>query len=223
MKNQTSNSDLGDGSGLASDGLPMWATQEQILEEDMKTYSEDEVEALVQKAVADATAELSTKLAGIEAEKTDAEKAEVATQMAELDEKIKELHAKLDTAVLETANANQEKADLVAYLESVNADAERAAEIASLRTERVAKVAEVAAFPQEYLDANTDRWAAMTEQDFEAAVADYAVVAKKDSGTNQIPSGTALTATKEVSTNEGSAFGAIFSLRSVGVDARTIL
>ena len=217
------------GLGLASDGQPIWATTERILEDDMKTYTEDEVKDLVEQAVAEATILLNDKIATLESsvqedvvvESTDSSAEEINV----LNDTIKELHAKLDAAVLDAETQRQERECLIAFLEAEKAEIDRREEIAKLREERLAKVAEIATFPEEYLVANADRWAAMTEEDFAATVADYAVVGKKRTSVEEtsIPSQTALVAAKEVATKGGSALNDIFGMRLQGIDARTVL
>jgi hypothetical protein len=213
--------------GLAHDGLPIEATADEILvEENMATFTEDEVKALVEKAVGDATGELQAKLEEVEAAKKELETKDVEITIASLNETVKEIQAKLDTAILEAEAAKNEKAELTAYLEAEKAAADKEAEIAELSKVRVAKVAEVASFPQEYLEANTDRWARMSEEDFDASVADYAAVAaKKDtSGNEMIPEHTSLKASKESEKKNGSIpRHAVFELRKLGVDAREAL
>lgn len=210
--------------GVAFDGYPMEASADEILVEENMTTNDDDVKALVEKAVAEATSELQAKLDEVEAAKAALETKDVEVTITALNTQIKDLQAKLDTAVLETEAAKTERQELVAFLESENAKTEREAELSKLRDERTAQVAAVATFPEEYLAANVERWAQMSDDDFEAALADYALVAKKDpNADDKIPEGTSLKATKESGSKNGSARTAIFSMRLKGVDARHVL
>ncbi len=210
--------------GLALDGYPIEASADEILvEENMTTFTEEDVKALVEKAVGEATSELQTKLDEVEAAKKELEMKDTEATISTLNDQIKDLQAKLDTAVLETEAQKTEREELIAYLEAEKASIEREAEVARVRDERTAKVAEVAAFPEDYISANADRWANMSADDFEAAVADYALVSKKEKTEETIPEGTSLKATKESKKSNESARTAIFAMRQDGVDARHVL
>ena len=209
----------------AGDGYPIWASAEEVLEGSMKSYSDDEIQKLVEVAVAAATSEMQATIDRLEAEKNGiVEEVDNVAQIAKLTETISDLQAQLDTAVIEAENAKSEHSALVALLEEVEAEKLRQAEIAQLRDERLAKVAEVSSFPEDYLASNADRWAAMSEETFEAACADYAAASKKDSkATETIPSETALSAKAETAKSAISAYSEVFGLLGSGVDVRKVL
>lgn len=185
-----------------------------------QTYSEEEVQSLVSKAVAEATKDLQDEIASLKQESE--VDAKVAAAVAELEEKIKELQSSLDTAVLEAEAAKAERESVMAWLEEETQRAEREAEIAKLREERLAQVAEVASFPQDYLEHNAERWAAMSEEDFTAALEDYRAVSIKKPE-DAIPEATALVAAREIASEDKSAAKEIFSLRRSGVDPRQVV
>lgn len=144
------------------------------------TFTEEDVKAEVAKAVAALEAQIAD-LRSSQAEEN--LKAEIAKAIEAKDADIAALQAQLDTAVLEAEKAKSDHAELVSLLEQAQADAERAAEIAARKDERLTKVREVASFPEEYLTANADRWAAMADEDFTVLCADYSAVSEKKSVT----------------------------------------
>ena len=187
-----------------------------------KTYTEDELKA----AIAEATKELETKVAELSAADEQAKiDAAVSEAVAAKEDRIKELEASLDSAVLETQKAKDEYEAIVAFLKETEEAAAREAEVAARREERLAKVAEVASFPEEYVAANADRWANLSNEDFEALVADWAAIApKKETSTvseeTEVPSTAAIeTASRQAPV---SAVRDVLSLTLRGIDPRTL-
>lgn len=189
-----------------------------------KTYTEDEVQALVTDAVSTATAELQKQIdtfkAGDEAARMQAKVDEVASAK---DADIAELTAKLDAAVIDAEKAKTERDEITSWLQ---AEADRVvaeAEAATRRADRIAKVAEVIKFPEEHVEARADGWAAQDDEQFEATLADYRVLAasKSDSG---LPSFTAMQASRESESTStvGSATRDLIRGRNAGVDVRGI-
>lgn len=185
-----------------------------------RTFTQEELDAAVAEAVKNLQTELETF-------KVQASQSEVETRIAEAkaeaDAQVKELQSQLDAAVLEAQKAKQDHSDLVTYLEAEKTAAETAAAQAARRDERLDKVKEVANFPDEYMTANAERWAAMGDEDFEAALADYKLSGtKKDEGTTQIPSQTAMQAGREEASKSTSALREVFELHRLGVDPRRV-
>lgn len=194
-----------------------------------KTYSEVEVEALVQAKVAEATASLQAELDTIKSsEEAQAVQARIDEARAEADEKVKDLQAQLDAAEIRAQEATTAREELEAFLQSESERVEREAALASLREERKTRVAEAAHMSEEYIEANADRWAGMSDEDFEAALADYKAVAEKASAStgsgSGVPAGTALHASRDDAPS-GKRFAAtheVMRLRDSGVDLREI-
>ena len=192
------------------------------------TFTEEEVKAEVAKAVALATAALETQVAELRTSQAEENlKAEIAKAVEAKDAEIAALQAQLDTAVLEAEKAKNDHAELVSLLEQAQADAERAAEIAARKDERLAKVREVASFPEEYLTANSDRWASMADEDFAVLVADYAAVSEKKvvEGESRIPVETAMEGeriTAPAKNDKLSATKAVMTSALRGVDFSTL-
>lgn len=185
---------------------------------DTKTYSEEEHSALLAQV-----AELTAKVAELTTASTASEiDAKIATVKTELEAQVTDLQTKLDSAVLEAQAAKDDRDNTVSYLEGEAAAAEAAAAITARKDERIAKVKEVASFPDEYLDENADRFAAMSDEEFAKALEDWAVIAPKKAGSkdDKIPDKTAMTAAR--TTAEPDVMSEIFDLRFNGVDVRSI-
>lgn len=190
-----------------------------------KTYEEDEVQALVSSSIAEAVAPLQAELDTLKA--GDAEAAmrakidEVATTK---DAEIAELNAKLDAAVIEATTAKAERDEITGWLQAESDRVVAEAEATARRSDRIAKVAEVIKFPEDHVEARADGWAAQDDEQFEATLADYRVLAasKTDSG---LPAFTAMQASRESDTATsavGSATRELIRARAVGVDVRAV-
>lgn len=180
----------------------------------MTTYTEDELTEAVKAAVDKATTELRSKVVSLEAAQQSTEVQEaVATaiaaheaELAALQAEKAEIATKLDEAVI-TAESERQRADqLLAWLEG-----EATAEAGRIATEtrkeaRLAAVKEVACFPDEYLETNAQRFAAMSDEDFEAALESYKAITAAKGGTpagDLIPSVTGLHASRDDNGSKG--------------------
>lgn len=189
----------------------------------MKTYTEDELRAAVEAAIGELRGELDTLRASQEASEIESRiQAAVATATEPLTAQVTELQSKLDAAVIEAQN-EKARAD---GLEAEKVAAAEAATLAARKGERLDKVKEVANFPQEYLDANAERFAAMSDEDFEARLEEYRQIAVKATGTEGgLPAKTALHAAAENGTGGGGSQSAVrdlFAMRRAGIDPRTL-
>jgi len=187
-----------------------------------KTFTEDEVKSLVTAAVAEAVKPLQDEIASHKEASTEAEtEAKIAAIREELEAKVEEIQKSLDEATLKAEAASVERDELVAFLDSEKEKAEKEAETAKLREERTAKVAEVASFPEEYVKANTDRWASMEEDAFVALLEDYKAVAVKPSE-GGLPASTTMNASREENKSKLSVVREIIDLRNEGIDTRAV-
>lgn len=143
---------------------------------DMDTFTQEELDAAVSAAVAPIQAELQTF-------KDSAAESEVDTRVAEAkaeaDERVAELQGQLEAAVLEAQAAKTELADLTALLESEKEAAELAELYEAIKADRKAKIAEVASFPEDFLEANLDRWCAEDDDAFAARLEEWKVTSSK--------------------------------------------
>ncbi len=191
-----------------------------------KTYNEDELQA----AVASAIAPLQAALAELQAKDNEAaHEAALETLKAEYDGQLEELQKSLDTAVLEGTASKTELAEVYAWLEGEKSAADKAAEVAARRDERLAKVKEFASFPEEYVTANADRWAGLDEETFEALLDDYKAVSKvagegsgDEGATDAALASTAMKAAAEKKTDAVTDRRAVMSWSINGIDPRTI-
>lgn len=185
-----------------------------------KTYTEAEFNALAGE-VADLKGKLVELSAAAEASNVDAR---IAAAKAEVEAQVADLQSKLDAAVLEAEAVKTEKEAIVAFLEGEKTAAEEAAALLARKDERLAKVKEAASFPETYLAENADRFAAMSDEAFEAALEDWKAAGVKKaeaaSGAGEIPDATAMTASR--STDGSNPLAEVLGLRFQGVDTRTV-
>lgn len=186
---------------------------------DAKTYTEEEHNAVLAKV-----ADLETKVAALAKSTEDSETdSKIAAAKAESESKVTDLQTQLDAKVLEAEAAKTESEKFVAWLEGEKTAAEEAATFASRKDERIAQVKEVASFPDEYLEANGDRFAAMSDEAFTAAIEGWKVLGVKPAGDkkDEVPSATAMVASRSNDNNK-SVLSEVLGLRFQGVDVRQI-
>jgi hypothetical protein len=218
--------EMPDGAEHASEECP-FCSDEQITQRggNMKSYSDEDIQALVAQAVADATKELTVELEGLKSTATVSEwEVKISTLQAEHDEQVAALQASLDAAVISAESAKQEYENLLAFLESEKDRVEAEAVVEARKEERVKAVSEAATFPEDYLTANTDRWAEMSDEAFEALLADYRSMGTVIPAPTPIPGKTALHATRPAG-DQGSASAAreVIRLRERGIDPRELI
>lgn len=172
-----------------------------------KTYTEDEVKAAVEEALAPVQAELDAIRAS---EAEEAVAAKVAEAVAAKDAEISELHGTIDTLTLRAEKAEADYDSVISWLEAETKAAEEAAALAARRDERLAAVKEVASFAEDYIEANVDRWVALDDAAFASLVEDWKAIAaarpviategKDETDEVEVPVATAIEASRA---NEG--------------------
>jgi hypothetical protein len=192
---------------------------------EMSTYTKEDLD----KAVAEALAPLQKELDDMKQVQAQSEtanaiedlKAEHAVALTAAEESIKDLQSKLDAAVLEAQSSKEESTQLVAYLEGIVAEETEKAEKEQIKAERLEKLKSSVSFPDEYLEANADRFAAMSQEDFDAALADWLVVAPAK---EQESTETAFKAsrTERVTAGSHSTMREVMRLNLNGIDPRTL-
>jgi hypothetical protein len=196
----------------------------------MDTLTKEEHEAAlaeaVAKAIAEATAPLSAKIAEFEAAQADSEVGKaVAEATAPLAEQITTLQSELDAAKISLAAAEESKEATEKFWADAIAESETAAAAEARKDERLTKAKAVA--PEKahaWLTENADRLAAMSDEDFEARLEEWGVLAPKadNGGGINIPATTGLHASREEATTiNGSALGELRNLRGLA-DPRTV-
>lgn len=190
----------------------------------------------IDKAVAAAVAPLQTELEALrkfkaEAESTDAVNAAREEARAEVEaaqQALAEAQAKLDAATIEATEATAKYDNLVAWLTAEAERVEQEAQIAALREERVEAVKALKVFPDEYVEENAQRYAAMDAEAFEALMADWKAVkatqtSSKKEEEEELPSTTTFVATRDDDGKpKASPMREVMRLRNEGVDLRRI-
>lgn len=194
----------------------------------MSEFTQEQVDAKVAEAVEAATATLKTQLAELESKQQETEVGKAVSEAtAPLNEQIADLQSKLDAEVMARTTAEEAKAEVETFWSTAIAEKTAADESAARKDERLAKLKEVA--PEgahAYLDENADRFAAMSDEDFDARIEEYRTITAKAEGSSEIPSTTALTAAREgagvAGTQPGSMLSELGSLRGALTDPRTL-
>lgn len=197
-------------------------TGASVEEDAVSTITQEQLDAAVTAASAAEArvVELETKVKAFEeSQREGAIEAAVAEAQAEAQTKIDELQTQLDAAVLEANTTKEAFEAFKTELADAQAAIDAEASIEAKRDERVAKVAEVASFPQEYVDANADRWAAMTDEAFDQVLEDWRQIAARAPG-EKIPAKTGLHASRETDQASGTAMKEVFGLIRSGHDTR---
>jgi hypothetical protein len=185
-----------------------------------KTYTEEEFNAVLAKVsgLEAKVAELNTAAEASEAD------AKVAAATADLEVKVTDLQTQLDAVVLEAEAAKNSRQEILSWLDEQKLVAEQAAELDARKEERLAKVREVASFPDDYLEANADRFAAMSDESFAAVIEDWRTIASKGpAGTKgeSIPANTAMIASRSDG-KQADLLRDVMSMRFQGVDPRRV-
>lgn len=178
------------------------------------TFTQEQVQAQIDAAVGQARAAFEQTLA----------EAEAANKTAELETQVTELQAQLDAIVVEKAQIEEAKAAVEKFWADAIVEHENTVVADARKDERLDKLKEVS--PEgahAYLEANADRFAAMSDDDFAARIEEYTTIAAKDDGT-PIPTTTALTAARESAGGKaaGSMLSELPNLRTALSDPRTL-
>lgn len=209
-----------DGANHDSDTCPLCAMDDSSLDTPggAVTYTEEELQAAVDKAVAAMQArvtelEQSQQVSEVESAK--------AALRAELQTTVDDLQSQLDAAVLKAEAAERERDEIKAWLDAEATAQAEAEAIQARKEERLTKIREAASFPEDYLTQNADRFAAMSDDDFNTAVESWKAIAP--AGTSTIPEKTALHAGRESESTAGSALKDVIALRRNGrIDLSTL-
>lgn len=195
----------------------------KLMSEDNKTFTSEELAA----AVALAVQPLKDKISELESKDAEAEvSGKIADAKAELETKVSDLQTAFDVKVAELATATQALEDVKAYLADVQTKADEAAAVEARKASRLEEVNENATYSEEYIAERADRWAAMSDEEFAAFVADLqaAGATKKDTKDDKIPADTRLKAGSEKANQDEptTTLGSVLELRRAGHDARRI-
>jgi multidrug efflux pump subunit AcrA (membrane-fusion protein) len=191
-----------------------------------ETFTQDELDA----AVAAASGSLQQRLAELEAQVQETEVGRAVTEaVAAKETAISELQQQLDAAVAARTTAEAELTETKQYWSDAIAAQEAAVELAARAEDRTAKAKELGVFSDEYIAENAERFASMTDEDFSARIEEWQLIASKRepvgfkaAGPN-IPTKTALVASRADATKTGSHLSVLTDLRARQVDPRTLV
>jgi chromosome segregation ATPase len=192
---------------------------------EMSTFTQEDID----RAIAEVTAPLNKQIEDLKTLQQESENAkslaDLKLQMeaaaAESDAKIKEVQAQLDAAVLEAEGQKTAHADLLSFLEDEQKKVEANAALEEVKAARLELIKTVATFPEEYLTANADRFAAMSPEDFDAAVADWKTVTATKQET-PVPGQTAIVAGRTPASDESSLMREVMQMSLTGIDPRRV-
>ena len=171
-----------------TDSCPFCAMEESADGGTDMTYTEEDLKAKVDEAVKAAVEERDARIAALSAAQQTSETAKaIADAVAAKDTELADLRGELDKAVLEAANAKAERDSVVAWLEGEKTATEQREAAAARKDTRLTKLKEVAQFPDTYLEQNADRFAAMSDEEFDARCTEYAALSGKSSN-GEVPS-----------------------------------
>jgi hypothetical protein len=217
--------DKPEGAVHEADSCPFCAMEESADGGDDMTYTEEDLRAKVDEAVKAAVEERDARIAELTASQQTSETAKaIADAVAAKDTELADLRGELDKAVLEAANAKAEHDSVLAWLEGEKTAAEQREAAAARKDIRLAKLKEVAHFPDDYLEQNADRFAAMSDEEFDSRCAEYAALSPNGkSASSEIPSGMpGLKAGLEGSTSRGTS-SAVKELQALRRDPRGLV
>jgi hypothetical protein len=194
---------------------------------DMKTFTEDELNAAVEAAIEPVQAELN-ELKNAQAQgEVDTR---VAEANAEADRRVAEVQTQLDEAMVQKGAAEKELSDTVDFLVAEEAAKREAAEIAARTDERKVSIEELAVFEADYVEANMERWLALEDEDFAALVEDWKTIASskasesegEESETTPIPDSAMNSTRDSAGSSKTDDFSDILGARKAGVNIHNI-
>ncbi len=195
---------------------------------DMTTFTQEQLD----EAIASATAPLAARVAELEGMSKVAEiDAAINDARKPLEEELTTTKASLDAKVVEAQTERDRAEGILAWLEGEATSATEAAARAEKQAARVAEAKEAFAFEDEYVAANSERWADISDEEWAATLESWRTIAAKvpatagaDTGSPPAATGLAAGAGRETaSARPGmSAIREVMALRSEGVDPRTL-
>lgn len=189
-----------------------------------ETFTQEDLDA----AVAAAQTSLQQRLAELEAQVQETEVGRaVAEAVAAKEAEIADLQTQLDAAEAARTTAQSKLTETEQYWSDAIAAHETAVELAARAETRTAKAKELGVFSEEYIAKNAERFAAMTDEDFNARIEEWQLIAKREASgfkaaASPIPQTTALVASRADAPKPGSALGRLAEMKARRVDPRTL-
>lgn len=185
-------------------------------------------QADIDTATAAATVSLQQRLAELEAQVQETEVGQavskaVAEAVTAETARTAELQTQLDAAEAARTAAENRLAETEQFWTQAIADHDATAALAARREQRVARASEAGVFTDEYITANADRFAAMPDEDFDARLAEWALIATQaGTGPAGTPARTALTASQPGPRTTNSQLALLGEFSSRRVDPRAL-
>jgi uncharacterized coiled-coil protein SlyX len=177
-------------------------------------------------AVAEATGPLQQRLADLEAQAQESEVGKaVAQAVGEKQTQIADLQTELDTATAARTAAETKLAETEKYWVDAVAAHEEAVVVAARKEQRIGQATELGVFNADYIAANADRFAAMSDDEFTARIEEWKLIAAsaKPGETKTPPATTAMVASRtDTGTHPSSKLNRLAELRARNVDLRSL-
>lgn len=188
--------------GVKVDNASEDQVQEGGTKPEMDTIAQETHEALLAKAVQDATAQATAELASLreQVETLTGERDELAAELSTVKEDSARLNTELDTAQV----ALKAKEDEVASLQADIAERDDQARKAEVASQRAAQVRNLGLFPEAYITERASRWADVAEEDWSERIEEWKT-AKETTGTTAEVSGGSTETSAFSGTAEGEA------------------
>lgn len=195
-----------------------------------KTYTEDDLTKAVTAAVAPVKEASEAKVAELESELEDLRAAKADEETAS---EIDGLKAELDKAELRANEAEARIEEITSYLTEQAELEEIASYLDAVKAERIETINGFN-FDAERVEANLDRWVAMSDDDFAALVDDYTAIVEaskasiestEETTEDEVPSETAMSHTRTedtASADTSSSVATVLGARRAGVDVRKL-
>jgi hypothetical protein len=188
-----------------------------------EAFTQEDIDA----ATAAATASLQQRLAELEAQVQETEVGQAVSKavteaVAAETARTAELQTQLDAAEAARTAAENRLAETEQFWTNAIADHETTAALAARREQRVTRASEAGVFTDEYITSNADRFAAMADEDFDARLAEWALIAAQSTSPAVTPARTALTASQTDSRATNSNLALLGEFTSRRVDPRAL-
>lgn len=190
-----------------------------------ETFTQDDIDT----AIAAATSGLQQRLVELEAQVQDSEIGKaIASATAEKEAAIAELQTKLDAAEAAKTAAENKLVETEQYWANAIEEQEAAAAFAARKEQRTAEAREAGVFSDEYITANSDRFAAYNDDDWTERLTEWALITAQSgkataSVNSATPATTALRAARaDTGTTKESSLSLLTTLRAERIDPRAL-
>lgn len=181
-------------------------------------------QADIDAAVAAATGPLQQRLADLEVQAQESEVGKaVAQAVGEKQTQIADLQTQLDTATAARTTAETKLAETEKYWVDAIAAHEEAVVVAARKEQRIGQATELGVFNADYIAANADRFAAMSDDEFAARIDEWKLIAASASPGQTPPATTAMVASRaDTGSDASSNLNRLAELRARNVDLRSL-